>query len=269
MKPLFPDVIVNGEVITSAAIAAEAQNHKAPAGKPGLAWRAAARAMAVRALLLQEARRLGIEAEPQPVADDKWETGDEALIRALLEQEIEPREVSETDCKALYDNRMETFHSPSLFQPAHILFAAQPADNEARQVARQNAQAALATLKSDPKAFARIAKANSDCPSRDNGGSLGQIGSGDTVTEFETVLQTLPAGELHPEPVETRFGFHIIRMDERAEGAQLPFDAVKLQIREKLEQAAWARAANALTQKLVDQAAIEGIDLGKPGRVAA
>jgi len=159
MKPLFHDVTVNGETIASAVIAAEAQNHKAPAGKPGLAWRAAAKAMVVRTLLLQEGRRLGMEADPQLVADDKLETVDEALIRALLEREIEPLEVSEQACKALYENRMETFRSPSLFQPAHILFAAQPADKEARQAAKQNAQAALAALKSDPKAFARIARA--------------------------------------------------------------------------------------------------------------
>ena len=261
MKPLFPDVTVNEETITSAAITAEAQHHNAPAGKPGLAWRAAAKAMVVRTLLLQEAHRLDMEADPELVAEDKLETEDEALIRALLDQEIEPQEVSSQACQALYESRMEAFRSPSLYQPAHILFAAQPADKEARQAAKLNAQAAIADLKNDPKAFSRIAKANSDCPSRDNGGSLGQVGSGDTVAEFEAVLQTLPVGELHPEPVETRFGFHIIRMDEKADGAQLPFDAVESTIREKLEQVAWAKAANVLTKKLVDQAAITGIDL--------
>jgi len=177
--------------------------------------------------------------------------------------------VTETACRALYENRLDGFRSPSLFQPAHILFAADPADREGRRAARQNAQAALASLKDDPKAFARMAKANSDCPSRDNGGSLGQIGGGETVAEFEAVLQTLPAGKLHPDPVETRFGFHVVRMDERAEGARLPYDAVKPRIREKLEQLAWAKAANALTQRLVDQAAIEGIDLGEPAVAAA
>jgi peptidyl-prolyl cis-trans isomerase C len=264
VKPLFLEIVVNGETIASAAIAAEAQHHKVPAGKPGLAWRAAANAMVVRALLLQEARRLGVETDPQAVAEDKWETDDEALIRALLEQEVEPLEVSEAACKALYESSPENFRSPSLFQPAHILFAAPPADKQARQAAKRNAAAALATLAKDPKAFARIAKANSDCPSRDNGGALGQIGSGDTVPEFEAVLEILPAGKVYPEPVETRFGFHVIRMDEKAEGALLPFDAVKAQIKEKLEQLAWAKAANALTKKLVDQAAIEGIQLGNP-----
>ena len=146
MKPLFPDVTVNGEAIAPAAINAEAQNHKAPAGKPGLAWRAAAKAMVIRAVLLQEARRLGMEADPQLVGTEKLETDDEALICALLDQEIEPEEVSEQACEALYESRVESFRSPNLFQPDHILFAAQPADKEARQAAKQNALAALAAL---------------------------------------------------------------------------------------------------------------------------
>ncbi len=269
MKPLFPDVAVNGEPIASAVIAAEAQNHKVPAGKPGLAWRAAAKAMVVRALLLQEAKRLGIESDPQAMADDIWETAEEALIRALLEQEIEPREVSEAACKALYDNSPETFRAPDLFQPAHILFAARPDDKVARQTAKENAEAALAALAKDPKAFARIAKANSDCPSRENGGALGQVGSGDLVPEFEAVMETLPAGEVHPEAVETSFGFHVIRMDEKAEGALLPFDSVKAQIKEKLEQLAWAKAANDLTKKLVGRASIQGVDFGQAIEVAS
>ncbi len=90
MKPLFPEVIVNGQTIAAGAIAAEAQHHRVPAGKPRLAWHAAAKAMVVRTLLLEEAQRLGVESDPQAVGDNIWETGEEASIRALLEQEIEP-----------------------------------------------------------------------------------------------------------------------------------------------------------------------------------
>jgi peptidyl-prolyl cis-trans isomerase C len=269
MKPLFPDITVNGEIITSAEIAAEAQNHNAPRGKPGLAWRAAARALVIRALLLQEAARLDLKAQPEQVAKGKQETPDEALIRALLDTEIEPDPVTEEACRAIYDKNPGGYRSPSLFQPAHILYAARPEDKEARQAALNRAQAALATLKGDPKAFADLAKTTSDCPSRDNGGMLGQIGSGDTVPEFEVVLDTLEAGHLHPDPVETRFGIHIIRMDEKAPSAVLPFAAARDAIYQALEQNAWAQAANALTQKLVDQADIDGIDLSKPVEAAA
>ena len=83
---LFPDVVVNGETIPSAAIAAEAQNHTAPKDKPGIAWRKAAQALTIRALLLQEARRRGLVPDPIELAPGRFETEDEALIRALLDE---------------------------------------------------------------------------------------------------------------------------------------------------------------------------------------
>ena len=259
MNPLMPDVIVNGETIPSAAIAAEAQNHHAPASKPGWAWKAAARAMVIRALLLQEAGRMGLKPDPQMLDESKQETEDESLIRAVLDERLEVADVTDAECQNIYDSRTELFRAPSLFQPAHILFAAKPEDREARDVARLNATEFIATIKKNPKAFGDIAKSNSDCPSKDAGGTLGQIGSGDTVHEFEAVLNVLEAGALHPEPVETRFGVHIIRMDEKAVGDILPFEAVKPQITEKLEQVAWANAAQAFAHELVSSAEVTGI----------
>jgi len=94
MKPLFPDVLVNGDLISSAAIAAEAQNHRAPRDKPGLAWRAAARALVVRKLLLQAAADKGLAPDPRQLDADKRETEEEALIRAYLDIELNPRAVS-------------------------------------------------------------------------------------------------------------------------------------------------------------------------------
>lgn len=104
-NPLFPDVIVNGETIASAAIAAEAQNHNAPKGKPGLAWRAAARALAVRALLLQAAAKIGLEPAPEPRGPGREETATEALIRAYLEKTLKLAPITEADCKAIYEQR--------------------------------------------------------------------------------------------------------------------------------------------------------------------
>lgn len=264
MNPLMPDITVNGETITSAVIAAEAQNHNAPTDKPGWAWKAAARAMVIRALLLQEAGRLGLKADPQMLDSDKQETEDESLIRAVLEQEMDIPAVSADECQNIYNTRKDVFRSPNLFQPAHILFAVKPDDKEGREVAKKNASEFIKTIQKNPKSFADIAKTNSDCPSKDAGGTLGQVGTGDTVPEFETVLDALAAGELHPEPVETRFGIHIVRMDKKAMGQQLPFDAVKHQIMEKLEQVAWAKAAQSYTQDLVNKSDVEGIDLSKP-----
>ena len=97
MKPLLPPVTVNGVTISPERIAAEAQNHPAPKGKPGLAWKAAARALALREILLQEARARGLTADPAELAPGQWETEDEALIRQLLDQAIAPETPDEAE----------------------------------------------------------------------------------------------------------------------------------------------------------------------------
>ena len=88
MTALFPDLVVNGESVPSSVIAEEAQNHEAPKGKPGIAWRKAANAVAVRTLLLQEGRRRGIDTQAQEVEPGRFETDEEALIRGLLDKAV-------------------------------------------------------------------------------------------------------------------------------------------------------------------------------------
>lgn len=78
-------VTVNGVPISRKAIAAEVQNF--PARNPGDGWGAAARALVIRELLLQEARRLEVPLEPQTDKDERVETSDDALVRALIERE--------------------------------------------------------------------------------------------------------------------------------------------------------------------------------------
>ena len=95
MTALFPDVVVNNETIAPAAIAAEAQNHPGPRDKPGIAWRKAAQALTIRALLLQEAARRGVKAEVQELAPGRFETEDEASAAEYLQRERQGREREE------------------------------------------------------------------------------------------------------------------------------------------------------------------------------
>lgn len=265
MGVLFPEVTVNGETIPHAEIAAEAQHHAAPAGKPGLAWRAAARALVVRALLRRAAREAGLSPDPRDLGNGKVETGEDALIRAFLDEAVEPAPVSDEDCARLFEARPGQFRSPDLYEASHILIAAPPGDAAARKAARKSAQEILRRLHDAPDAFEREARHASNCSSAAQGGRLGQLRPGDTVPEFEAVLTQLEEGAIWPEPVESRFGFHIIRLDHRAEGRALPFEAVRGEIRAALEKAAWARAARALVEGLVAEAEITGIDM-TPGK---
>lgn len=101
-KPLFPEIRVNGDVIKQSAIAAEAQNHKAPAGKPGVAWQAAARALVVRHLLLADAQAKGLKTEPARLAEDLMEADDEAIIRGYLDENLSPMLVQDDEVVKMF-----------------------------------------------------------------------------------------------------------------------------------------------------------------------
>lgn len=258
---LFPDLIVNGEQVPHAVVAAETQNQDAPKGKPGIAWRKAANAVAIRTLLLQEARSKGIDADRLEVGPGRFETDEEALIRGLLEVAVDVSPPSVADIRAEWERDPTRFRSPPLWEVSHMLCACDPRNEEHRGKALARAQALAAAVRDDPKAFPVLAARESDCDSKASGGTLGQLNPGDTVPEFEAALRGLVEGEITLEPVLTRYGYHVIKLDALAEGQVLPFEAVRPNIGEALEKAAWVRQARAYVDQLVQTAEIEGADL--------
>lgn len=260
-RALFPDLIVNGEAVPQAAIAQEAQNHSAPSGKPGIAWRKATDALAIRTLLLQEARRRGLTAEPAEVAPGRFETKEEALVRELLDQAIDVPEPGEDAIRAEWEKDPSRFRTQPLWEVSHILCACDLTDEAARTEALARATALTKMARETPRRFSGLASQESDCGSKANGGALGQLGPGDTVPEFEAALRGLAQGEITAEPVASRHGYHIIRLDAVAEGKVLPFGAVRQKISEAMEKAAWAEAAREFVNQLIAASDISGAGL--------
>lgn len=257
---LFPDVVVNGETIPQASIAAEAQNHTAPKDKPGIAWRKAAQALAIRTLLLQEARARGLTSDPEELAPGRVETEDEALIRALLDDALSIAPVTDADVRAEWAKGPDRFRSVPLWDVSHILCACDPRDDAESAMAEARAKAVLAGLDGDAKGFALAAR-ESDCGSKAAGGHLGQLGPGDTVPEFEAALRGLSDGETTPALILSRHGWHIIRLNAIAPGQVLPYETVRPKIAQALEKAAWARASRDFIAALVKGAQISGTSL--------
>lgn len=261
-KPIERRIAVNDETIAKKAIAAEIQNHKAPRGQPRQAWNKAANALAIRALLLQEAERQNISANPKKTGPSRIEADEDALIRELLEQSIKVEKPSEREIRAEWARDPDRFTSPPLWGVSHILCACDPREDKEREQARQRAEKLTKRALDNPSAFALIARDHSDCPSKSSGGSLGQIGPGDTVPEFEAVLREMREGEVTKEPSLSRHGWHVISLDFVAKGEVLPFEAVKGKISEAMEKVAWARAARMFVQELTEKADIHGAELG-------
>ena len=255
-------LVVNGVTVPAKVIAVEMQNHAAPGNQPGIAWRKAANAVAMRTLLLQEARQREIRPEQVEVGPGRFETEEEALIRSLLEVAVEVSPPTEDEIRAEWARDPERFRAPPLWEISHILCACDPRNEDERKAAFTRAKSLVARVEGDPQGFARLASAHSDCGSKTSGGALGQLGPGDTVPEFEAVLRGMKEGEITSKPVLTRHGWHVIRMDAIAEGAALPYETVRSKIADAMEKAAWARSAREFADRLVTSARISGAEIG-------
>lgn len=249
-----PPVFVNGVAIPESAIAQEAQNHSAGSGAEARA--AAARALAIRELLLQRARVLGLAPAPRKDAQGRLETEDDALVRQVLELEAAAAEPSEAECRRAYAAAADRFRAPELYAASHILFADEDEDR-----AYERALAAVAALNGGAD-FAALARAHSACPTASEGGALGQLQRGDLSRELEQALLALQPGQVGPEPVRTRFGWHVVRLDAHAPSHRLPFEAVEARIRSALRERAWPAAAAKYVERLAHAAEIEGLNLG-------
>lgn len=256
-------VTVNGVAIPHDAISREVQNH--PAQTPVDAWKAAARALVIRELLLQEARHL--ELRPQPIADGEGrrETSEEALIRSLIDSQVATPAPDATSCRRYYERNHGRFRSPDIYEASHILIAAHSDNTDAYAAARERALALLLHVQADPGCFAATARAHSDCPSAGAGGNLGQLTTGDTTAEFEAALTALNPGEITRIPIETRYGFHIIHLRQRIAGLQLPYEAAAAHIATYLEERSRHLAIAQYIARLAGQAKLTGVDLPTPG----
>ncbi len=258
-KPILDAVSVNGVPIPEAEILGEAQNH--PAETPGEAIAAAAQALVIKQLFVHEAKHLGIDEAPREDEAGRMETPEDAAIRALIDREVQVPVANESECRRYYENNKERFTSETIHEVRHILLPAKKEDSKARAQAQVKAQSIIALVTEDPHRFEGLAKEFSACPSAAQGGNLGQITSGQTVAEFEQAVSKLTSGEITAQPVETRYGLHIVVLDRRIEGRAVPYEKVKEQISNWLQSASWARAIAQYIGVLAGKYEIKGVEL--------
>lgn len=242
-------ITVNHSIISDVDIEREAARHPdAPD------TRLAARyTLAVRELLLQRAREVGIRTGGDDASQDE-------LLDAVLEREVVTPAPTEEECRRYYETRAGQFRSGDLVEASHILFAVTP--NAPVNGIRATAEATLRTVVAEPQRFAEFAGSHSNCPSGAQGGNLGQLRRGETVPEFEAALFEGDATGVLPRLINTRYGFHILHIAHRMEGRQMPFDMVKDRIAEFLSDQVQRNALRQYVHILAGKAEVRGIDLG-------
>lgn len=208
---------------------------------------------AVQELLRQRAVALDYLAEG---ADDDTVA---AGIDRLLEGEVDVPDPAPEEARRWYEANKERYRNGELVHARHILFQVTPGTPVA--AVRSVAEAMLMELRGNPGLFEERARANSNCPSAAEGGQLGQLQRGSTVPEFEKAVFDGETIGVLAQLVQTRHGFHIVAVDQRIPGEQLPFEAVADQVADELHSASEERALSQYVRMLAGNAELEGVDL--------
>ena len=245
-------ISVNGIAIAQVQIDQEMMNHSALTDVQ--ARQTSIRALVVRELLLQEAIKWSL-----CDLDGAINKPDEAIDK-LLARQIKVPSPDEASCERYFEENRDNFLTAPVFEASHIFFPAHPGDEEMRSKAKNKAMLAVQKIKDNPDCFADIARQQSACSSASNGGRLGHVAKGQTVPAFESALMVMSKGEISALPVETEVGFHIIRLDDREGGENMPFDMLKSWIFETLTAQRREKAISGYVRGLADQAQIGGFD---------
>ncbi|MBC7944263.1 MAG: SurA N-terminal domain-containing protein [Burkholderiales bacterium] len=156
-------------------------------------------------------------------------------------------EVSDEELQTYYREHAAEYEKPEEREASHILIsAAADADEKTRAAAKAKTQQLAEQAKKDPAKFAELAKKNSQDPgSAEKSGDLGAFRRGAMVKPFEDAVFGMKVGEIAG-PVESPFGYHIIKLNAIKPGGKSSFDQVRKQIEAELKkQKAGARFAEA------------------------
>lgn len=242
---------VNNVEIPEHAILTEMQYH--PAETQRQAMLKAAETLVIGEILRQRAKDLGIQ-----VTDNNSLANDDDFIEELFAKELDNPEATEEECLLYYEKNKARFTSSPLVELKHILLAAAPDDDVQRIDSKTMAETLIHKLKRG-ESFATLAKQYSACPSKETGGSLGQVSAGQTVKEFER--QVFAANEgLFPSPIESRYGFHVVFIERKIAGKQLPFEQAKAKIQQYLNEKVKTKATAHYIESLIQKTKLEGFD---------
>ncbi len=192
-----------------------------------------------REILIQEADKLGL-ANNADVKAQMEIARQSILIRALVADYLKKNPVKDADIKAEYD-KFRAQASDKEYHARHILVETE-----------DEAKAIIAKLKGGAK-FEDLAKQSKDPGSAANGGDLDWAAPTAFVKPFSDAMVSLKKGQLLETPVQTQFGYHVIRLDD-VRAAKIPtLEEVKPQVAESLQQ----RKLQAYQQELRSKAVIK------------
>jgi peptidyl-prolyl cis-trans isomerase C len=182
-----------------------------------------------QALLIQKAEKSGIE-NTKEFKKELAKVKRQVALRLFLKQKLASIAVSNSEAKAFYEkNKDLMFKQPAQVKARHILVKT-----------KEEADKIIAELRKTPKSkleakFIELAKKDSVGPSGKMGGELGWFSKDKMIPAFSEAAFKLNKGDITLQPVHTRFGWHVIYVEDKKAGGYASFEKVKSMIIEQLK----------------------------------
>jgi peptidyl-prolyl cis-trans isomerase C len=186
-------------------------------------------------ILADAAKAAGMEKDPE-VKKQLALIQDELIKRAFLSREVE-KQVTDEDVRKVYDEQVASFVPEDEIHARHILLKTE-----------DEAKAVISKLEGGAD-FAELAKSESTGPSGVSGGDLGFFTKDAMVPEFAEAAFAMKPGEISKAPVQTQFGWHVIKVEETRKTEAPSFEDSKEQLRQQMAQAAMVNVMDGLRKK--------------------
>jgi len=231
--------VVSGAAITEndvaqmmADLGPKAQQYANPQGRAMILEQ-----LIARRLFLMDAQKNLYEREPA-FKEQLARVKEDMLTNYSVQKALERVRVTDEEVKKFFDEHPEQFEASMTYNASHILV---DSEEKAKELADK--------ISSGEISFEDAARENSTCPSGKNGGELGDFSHGQMVPEFEQACDALNPGEISA-PVQTQFGWHLVKLNKKEEGETPKFsdmkDDIYAMIMEQKQQAAYQSKINQL-----------------------
>lgn len=196
-----------------------------------------------RHIAAAEARKQGLADDPA-VKETMARIEDQLLQRTLLDRHVD-KVLTDEVLKVRYDKMVAETPPSDLVHARHILV---DSEAEAKSIIEQLGKGAD---------FIKLAEEKSTGPSKSKGGDLGYFGQGEMVPEFATAAFALKPGEVTQTPVQTQFGWHVIKVEDRKKAEAPTFE----EAREELKAEATREVGGAFVKELRTTAKVERFNM--------
>ncbi len=193
------------------------------------------------------------------IDDLKKDVEKRLALRTFLNKD-KALEVTEEEAKTYYEENKKRFTTQERVKAAHILIKIGKDDDDAKKAeAKKQIDAIFKEASKKGTDFAALAKAKSQGPSAPRGGDLGWFTRGRMVKEFEETAFKMKAGDVS-KPVQTKFGWHVLKVYEREEAGEKKFEDVKEDIQKRMEARKFREAREKFIKSLKDGGKVEVLE---------